>query len=311
MNERFNDDRPGERDGPSRDREGSENEAGQSFHPGNPGFPEHQHERRLEWSGRHTPGQYERGPQYQRSPYQRDAHFERGAPERGHEPGSQPERMGHGSPSFSPGEQRPWNRSGARFEDRRGHDEGGWSQPLNQRAFGHSPFSRSALTESDPPAYFGTGSQGVGGGPGFTGGRYGHADERLDSPYFQEVGFNRGYYGDVPDQYGEGGGAELRRKQALRRRYPPGPKGYQRSDERLREDISERLMHSYDIDSSEVTVEVLGGKVILEGTVPNRYMKHGIEDLADAAPGVQDIDNRIRVVGAGGAASRAPEVHGG
>ena len=74
-----------------------------------------------------------------------------------------------------------------------------------------------------------------------------------------------------------------------------GPKGYQRSDERMREDISERLMEAYHIDSSEVTVQVLGGKVVLEGTVPSRRMKHAIEDIADAAPGVQDVDNRIRV----------------
>jgi hypothetical protein len=26
-------------------------------------------------------------------------------------------------------------------------------------------------------------------------------------------------------------------------------------------------------------------------------MKHAIEDIADAAPGVQDVDNRIRVIG--------------
>jgi len=83
-----------------------------------------------------------------------------------------------------------------------------------------------------------------------------------------------------------------------RRRYATGPKGYKRSDERLREDICERLMQSYDIDSSEVTVEVLGAKVVLEGTVPDRYMKHAIEDLCDAAPGVEEIENRIRVTGA-------------
>ena len=78
-------------------------------------------------------------------------------------------------------------------------------------------------------------------------------------------------------------------------RYPPGPKGYQRSDERLREDISERLMQARYLDSSEVTVEVSGAKVVLDGTVPERRMKHAIEDLVDACPGVQDIDNRIRV----------------
>jgi BON domain len=79
------------------------------------------------------------------------------------------------------------------------------------------------------------------------------------------------------------------------RRYPPGPKGYQRSDERLREDISERLMEARHIDSSDVTVKVSAAKVVLEGTVPERRMKHAIEDLVDACPGVQDIDNRIRV----------------
>jgi hypothetical protein len=54
-------------------------------------------------------------------------------------------------------------------------------------------------------------------------------------------------------------------------------------------------MEAYDIDSSEVTVDVQGGKVVLEGTVPSRHMKHAIEDLVDACPCVQDIENRVRV----------------
>jgi hypothetical protein len=56
-------------------------------------------------------------------------------------------------------------------------------------------------------------------------------------------------------------------------------------------------MEAYEIDSSEVTVEVQGAKVILEGTVPSRHMKHSIEDLVDACPGVQDIENKVRVAG--------------
>jgi osmotically-inducible protein OsmY len=79
------------------------------------------------------------------------------------------------------------------------------------------------------------------------------------------------------------------------RRFTTGPKGYQRSDERLKEDISERLMESHHIDSSDVSIEVRGAKVVLDGTVPSRHMKHAIEDLVDACPGVQDIDNRVRV----------------
>ncbi|HTW38309.1 MAG TPA: BON domain-containing protein [Steroidobacteraceae bacterium] len=94
-----------------------------------------------------------------------------------------------------------------------------------------------------------------------------------------------------------GGGAHARRR---------GPKGYRCSDERIREEICERLSRPFDrfdageladerLDVSDVTVSVDGGKVTLEGTVPERRMKHYIEDLVDACPGVQDIDNRIRV----------------
>ena len=192
--------------------------------------------------------------------------------------------------------------------------------PLSQEPFGHEPFTHSSFGESEQPRYFGTGAQGHGGGPSFTGGTYGTADWRSDSPYFDEVGFNRGQYEDPlarqsggrpqyrqegsgqgsygQNRYGQSGYGESAfygRGRQQQRRYPQGPKGYTRSDERLREDISERLMQAYDIDSSEVTVQVQGGKVVLEGTVPNRYMKHAIEDIADGAPGVQDVDNRIRV----------------
>ncbi len=54
-------------------------------------------------------------------------------------------------------------------------------------------------------------------------------------------------------------------------------------------------MESYQIDSSDVTVDVKGGVVTLDGTVPHRYMRHAIENVADNCLGVQDIDNRIRV----------------
>lgn len=79
-----------------------------------------------------------------------------------------------------------------------------------------------------------------------------------------------------------------------------------RSDSRIQRAICERLSQplerfaasdftSEHLDVSDVTVSVAGGKVTLEGTVPERRMKHYIEDLVDACPGVQDIDNRIRV----------------
>ena len=115
-------------------------------------------------------------------------------------------------------------------------------------------------------------------------------DQRYGQQYSPRYGqqFRQQPYGS--DRYSGSGYPDARA-----RRFTTGPKGYQRSDERLKEDISERLMESHYIDSSDVSVEVRGARVVLEGTVPGRHMKHAIEDLVDACPGVQDIDNRVRV----------------
>lgn len=74
-----------------------------------------------------------------------------------------------------------------------------------------------------------------------------------------------------------------------------GPKGYTRSDERVKEDVSERLTDDEHIDASELTVEVKNGVVTLSGRVDDRRMKHHAELLAERCSGVKDIDNRIQV----------------
>ena len=74
-----------------------------------------------------------------------------------------------------------------------------------------------------------------------------------------------------------------------------GPRGYVRSDERIHEFICERLAQLHHLDVSDVSVTVSNGCVRLEGTVPDRDMKHRIEDTADSCWGVQDVENRIRV----------------
>jgi hypothetical protein len=73
------------------------------------------------------------------------------------------------------------------------------------------------------------------------------------------------------------------------------PKGYTRSDERIKDDVCEQLYRTPDIDVSDVTVEARNGTIALEGTVPDRRMKHRIEDLCEQCIGVQDVENRIRV----------------
>lgn len=75
-----------------------------------------------------------------------------------------------------------------------------------------------------------------------------------------------------------------------------GPKGYVRSDEHLRDDVCERLYRCPRVDVSEVSVEVDHGTVSLQGGVPERQMKHAIEDIVAQCFGVREIDNRIRVM---------------
>ncbi len=74
-----------------------------------------------------------------------------------------------------------------------------------------------------------------------------------------------------------------------------GPKGFKRTDERLKDDIAVRLMYRHDIDSSDVILEVKDGKVTLEGTVPERWMRYAIDDIAESVLGVQDVENNVRV----------------
>jgi hypothetical protein len=76
---------------------------------------------------------------------------------------------------------------------------------------------------------------------------------------------------------------------------PRGPKGYTRSDERIREDICERLMLRDDIDASDITVTVGQGAVKLTGSVPERYMRYAIEEVVADCSGVVDIDNAVHV----------------
>ena len=74
-----------------------------------------------------------------------------------------------------------------------------------------------------------------------------------------------------------------------------GPKGYQRSDERLIEEINERLTHDDDIDAHEISVSVDKGEVMLSGTVNSREEKRRAEDIADDVSGVQHVQNNLRV----------------
>lgn len=96
----------------------------------------------------------------------------------------------------------------------------------------------------------------------------------------------------LPGAYGHGPGGSAR----PHGRQPAGPKGYTRPDERIREDLCERLTHAGRLDVREVEVTVSDGWVTLSGTVPARPQKYRIEDIAASVYGVKDVENRIRVL---------------
>jgi hypothetical protein len=74
-----------------------------------------------------------------------------------------------------------------------------------------------------------------------------------------------------------------------------GPRGYRRSDERIRENVCELFTVNGDLDPSEVEVSVREGEVILSGTVATRAQKRLAEDIADAVLGVVEVHNHLRV----------------
>jgi len=73
-----------------------------------------------------------------------------------------------------------------------------------------------------------------------------------------------------------------------------GPRGYTRSDERIREDVCDRLSLDDELDASDIAVTVSKGEVTLEGSVPDRHSKRRAEDISDSVLGVNEVHNRLR-----------------
>ncbi len=98
----------------------------------------------------------------------------------------------------------------------------------------------------------------------------------------------RGQYGQGMGQHGG--------EQVMRGGFAgKGPKGYQRSDDRVREQISDALTDEDSLDASDIEVKVEGGEVTLNGTVPSRQCKRTAEDIAERCSGVKDVSNMLRV----------------
>ena len=74
-----------------------------------------------------------------------------------------------------------------------------------------------------------------------------------------------------------------------------GPRSYKRSDERIKEDVNDRLTDDPYLDASDIEVELSNAEVTLSGTVKARQDKRRAEDLAESVSGVSHVQNNIRV----------------
>lgn len=101
------------------------------------------------------------------------------------------------------------------------------------------------------------------------------------------------------EDYGRGGGLRgtgygMARMDVGEQRMGRGPRSYTRSDDRIREDICERLMRGW-MNAENVDVRVSAGEVTLIGNVDSRDEKRAIEDLAEEVLGVKEVHNQLRV----------------
>jgi hypothetical protein len=89
-----------------------------------------------------------------------------------------------------------------------------------------------------------------------------------------------------------------------------GPRGYRRSDERIREDINDRLTDHDEIDAEDIDVKVSDGEVTLTGTVDSRWTKRMAEDAVYEVSGVSEVTNQLRVKQQGRAGSQGSSQSG-
>ena len=211
------------------------------------------------------------------------------------------------------------NRPGRRYDEdyedykRRMGNYGNRSQGNYGNSYGSSQYNRDYDTDR-----YGT-SYGKSSGNYGYGGEYNRArgNRYYDEDYNEDYGtgghgYGRRYDRDREERQGErdwwdktkdevsswfgDDDAERRRRMDKRMSHKGrGPKGYVRSDERIREDVNDRLSDDPFLDASDIEVTVSEGDVTLTGMVITRIDKRRAEDLAEDISGVKNVQNQLRV----------------
>ena len=171
----------------------------------------------------------------------------------------------------------------------------GWNQGMAASNYGQSAFGNPAYANQG----FSAGQ--TFGGQSHAGQNWGaHPSQSWSNPATGAQGFashaaaaNQSAFGNQGSfaNFGAGSMADRQRGQFT----GIGPKGYQRTDERIREDVCDRLTQAGDLDASEIEVAVRDGEVTLTGTVAERRLKREAEDISEECSGVRNVKNEIRI----------------
>jgi osmotically-inducible protein OsmY len=224
----------------------------------------------------------------------------------GRERGS--ERYGRGGGEYGRGSQygrgrsSSWGRGGDyQSGGREGYWGGGWENERDERSRYGNPIGGSGFERgyNDTSSGYSSQRSNYPGGYGSSE-RYGERGSEYDRERYGGGGEERGWWDRASDAVASWFGdedAERRRRMDEQRahRRGRGPKGYRRSDERIREDVNDRLGDDYYIDASDIEVTVSNTEVTLTGTVPSRNDKRRAEDIAESVSGVTNVENRLRV----------------
>lgn len=196
--------------------------------------------------------------------------------------------------------------------------EGGFGRDEERRSFG--PEGRRGGEDRDRGAWGFDERAGAAARGRDLGGYYGHGEEFGRDEYSRREGgvfAGADYRGEGRREFGRGPGrydqdevravraARAERRGGQRRLHEGihkgegmhrghGPKGYRRADERVREDVCERLTDDPLLDARNIEVEVRNCEVILSGSVETRVDKRRAELLAERCAGVENVQNNLR-----------------
>ena len=203
----------------------------------------------------------------------------------------------------------PWSGSGFDAHER-GGPTSAWGNPRSyssEREYGDRAYARRAPESRNAGDYLPT--------PGSSNPDRPHGDggwrERPSMPAYAGIG--HGHYAEPghlgPGEYGsqQYGSPYGRGRSGTREwssvegwRVPGphvgrGPRGYQRADERIQDELHERLTAHGLIDPTDIECRVVNGEVTLTGIVDSRAAKRAAEDLAEDIYGVRQVRNELRI----------------